>query len=66
MPIEMQPLISPDSDVGSELRLTARLSPGKFYKGRSQEKTPLRWLKVFSLLSPLNGARAVLTARTRC
>jgi hypothetical protein len=27
--------------------------PDKFYKGRSQEKTLLRWLKVFVLLSPL-------------
>ena len=40
--------------------------PGKFYKGRSQEKTPLRWLELFLLHSPLNGAGSVLTARTRC
>jgi hypothetical protein len=28
-----------------------RLTPGKFYKGRSQEKTLLRWLELFSLIS---------------
>jgi hypothetical protein len=39
--------------------------PGKFYKGRSQEKTrPLR-LEFFLLRSPGNGAGAVLTARTK-
>jgi len=42
------------------------LTPGKFYKGRSQEKTPLQQLELFLLLSPLDGAGSVLTARTRC
>ncbi|MGC2356819.1 MAG: hypothetical protein WA491_12215, partial [Candidatus Acidiferrum sp.] len=42
------------------------LNPDEFYKGRSQEKTPLRWLELFLLLSPLDGAGSVLTARTRC
>jgi hypothetical protein len=37
-----------------------------FYKGRSQEKTPFQRLAFFLLLSPLNGAGSVLTARTRC
>src|SRR5258708_30086949 len=41
-------------------------NPGKFYKRRSQEKTLQRWLDVFLLLSPLDGAGSVLTARTRC
>src|SRR6202795_2070860 len=55
------------ASTGQPRRLTCiPLSPDKFYKGRSQEKTPLRWLKVFLLLSPLNGARSGLTARTRC
>jgi hypothetical protein len=40
--------------------------PGKFYKGRSQEKTLLRRLEFFLLLSPLDGAGFVLTARTEC
>ena len=39
---------------------------GQFYKRRSQEKTLQRWLDVFLLLSPLDGAGSVLTARTRC
>jgi hypothetical protein len=40
--------------------------PGKFYKGRSQEKTlPLR-LEFFLFRSPRNGAGSVLTARTKC
>ena len=46
--------------------LRFRTSPDKFYKGRSQEKTPLLRLEFFLLLSPLNGAGSVLTARTRC
>src|SRR6266481_5357613 len=37
-----------------------------FYKGGSQEKTLLRRLELFLLLSPLAGAGAVMTARTRC
>ena len=41
-------------------------TPDKLYKGRSQEKTLPRWLELLLLLSPLNGARSVLTARTRC
>src|ERR1700688_3015493 len=57
LPIECQ---------GEQELSAMRPTPDKFYKGRSQEKTPLRWLKVFLLLSPLNGARSVLTARTRC
>src|SRR5271168_5023799 len=39
---------------------------GKFYKGRSQEKTLLRRLEFFLLLSPLDRAGSVLTARTKC
>ena len=42
------------------------LTPGKFYKRGSQEKTLLRWLDVFLLFSPRDGAGSVLTARTRC
>jgi hypothetical protein len=41
-------------------------APDKFYKGRSQEKTLLRWLKLSLLLSPRDGAGSVLTARTSC
>jgi hypothetical protein len=41
------------------------LTPDLFYKRRSQEKTPLRWLKRFLLLSPRDGAGSVLTVRTR-
>src|SRR5271163_961577 len=41
-------------------------SPDKFYKGRSQEKTHLLRPGFFLLLSPLDGAGSVLTARTRC
>src|SRR6266478_4184921 len=37
-----------------------------FYKCGSQEKTLLRRLELFLLLSPLDGAGSVLTARTRC
>jgi hypothetical protein len=40
--------------------------PGLFYKRRSQEKTPLRWLEVFLLRSPHGGAGSVLIARTKC
>src|SRR6266852_2439953 len=43
-----------------------RIVPDKFYKGGSQEKTLLRRLELFLLLSPLDGAGSVLTARTRC
>jgi hypothetical protein len=39
---------------------------GKFYKGRSQEKTPLLRLEFFLLLSPLDRARSVLTYRAMC
>jgi hypothetical protein len=41
-------------------------TPDKFYKRRSQEKTLQRWLELFLLLSPLDGAGSVLTARARC
>jgi hypothetical protein len=37
-----------------------------FYKGRSQEKTPLHRPEFFLLRSPLDGAGSVLTARTKC
>jgi hypothetical protein len=40
--------------------------PGKFYKGRTQEKTPLPRLEFFLLRSPPDRARSVLTARTKC
>jgi hypothetical protein len=40
--------------------------PGKFYKGRSQEKTHFLWLEFFLLRSPLGRARSVLTYRTIC
>jgi hypothetical protein len=43
-----------------------RLSPDKFYKGRSQEKTLLLRLEFFLLLSPYDRARAVLTYRAMC
>jgi hypothetical protein len=39
---------------------------GKFYKGRSQEKTPLQWLDIFLLRSPRNGAGSVLNFRAMC
>src|SRR5271169_5579563 len=42
------------------------ISSGKFYKGRSQEKTPLRRPDFSLLLSPGDEAGSVLTARTRC
>ena len=46
--------------------LSYSLGPGKFYKGRSQEKThPLR-PEFFLLLSPLDRARSVLTYRAMC
>jgi hypothetical protein len=50
----------------SPLWITFRPTPGKFYKGRSQEKTPRQRLAVFLLRSPLDGAGSVLTTRTRC
>src|SRR6266436_1141860 len=40
--------------------------PGKFYKGRSQEKTHLLRLEFFLLLSPLDQASSVLTFRAMC
>src|SRR5450755_5154339 len=42
------------------------ISPDKFYKRRSQEKTHLRRLEFFLLRSPLDGARSVLTCRAIC
>src|SRR6202050_3727811 len=45
---------------------TAGLTPGKFYKGRMQEKTRLLRLEFFLLLSPLDRARFVLTDRAMC
>src|SRR5271155_2545520 len=39
---------------------------GKFYKGRSQEKTLLLRLEFFLLLSPYDRARSVLTYRAMC
>ena len=50
----------------SKLLSSLGLGPGKFYKRRSQEKRLLRWLELFFLLSPLDGAGSVLTARARC
>jgi len=41
-------------------------TPDWFYKGRSQEKTHLQRLEFLLLRSPLDGARSVLTYRTRC
>src|SRR5271156_4983733 len=41
-------------------------NPGKFYKGRSQEKTLLLRLEFFLLLSPYDRARSVLTYRAMC
>jgi len=43
-----------------------RLTPGKFYKGRSQEKTRLQQLKVFLPRSPFVQAGSVLTFRATC
>jgi hypothetical protein len=40
--------------------------PGKFYKGRSQEKTHLLRPEFFLLLSPLDRASSVLTYRAMC
>src|SRR6201984_319265 len=40
--------------------------PGKFYKGRSQEKTHILRLEFFLLRSPLNGAGSVLTSHAMC
>src|SRR5260370_41216287 len=37
-----------------------------FYKGRSQEKTPLQRLEFFLLRSPRNVAGSVLIFRARC
>jgi hypothetical protein len=45
--------------------LKLSFSPDKFYKGRSQEKTHLLRLEFFLVLSPLDGAGSVLTARAR-
>ncbi len=42
------------------------LTPGKFYKGRSQEKTHLPRLELLLLRSPCDGAGSVLTVRARC
>src|ERR1700756_5226629 len=42
------------------------VSPDKFYKRRSQEKTLLRRLEVFLLRSPHDGAGSLLTVRTMC
>src|ERR1700722_1545751 len=53
------------SRLKSRLRHVAQ-APGKFYKGRSQEKTHLLRLEVFLLLSPLKRARSVLTYRAMC
>ena len=43
-----------------------RLTPDKFYKGRSQEKTLLDRLGFFLLRSPLDRARSVPTFRAMC
>jgi hypothetical protein len=40
-------------------------SSGKFYKGRSQEKTPLLRPEFFLLRSPRDGAGFVLTFRPK-
>src|SRR5258707_259437 len=50
----------------SALQLKGWLTPDKFYKGRSQEKTHLLRLEFFLLLSPLDRARSVLTYRAMC
>jgi len=42
------------------------LTPDKFYKRGSQEKTLLQQLEFFLLLSPLDRARFVLTYRAMC
>src|SRR6202521_5461988 len=42
------------------------LSPDKFYKGRSQEKTHRLRLEDFLLLSPPDRASSVLTYRAMC
>ena len=43
-----------------------RPSPEKFYKGRSQEKTPFLRLEFFLLRSPPDQAKSVLTYRAMC
>jgi hypothetical protein len=45
--------------------LQPKLSPGKFYKKESQEKTPPQRLEFFLLRSPLDGAGSVLNCHTR-
>jgi hypothetical protein len=40
--------------------------PGKFYKGRSQEKKRPRRLEFFLLRSPTEQARSVPISRTMC
>jgi hypothetical protein len=42
------------------------LTPDKFYKGRSQEKTHLLRLEFFLLRSPPDRAKSVLTDRAMC
>jgi hypothetical protein len=41
-------------------------TPGKFYKGRSQEKTLLHRPEFFLLRSPRDGAGSVLNFRVTC
>jgi hypothetical protein len=45
------------------LRIASRIGPDKFYKGGSQEKTPVRRPGFFLLPSPRDRARLVLTCR---
>jgi hypothetical protein len=53
-------------DECGQTRSLMTITPDKFYKGRSQEKTHLQRLAFFLLRSPLDRARSVLTYRTRC
>src|SRR5579864_4234380 len=49
-----------------QTKLTTILTPDKFYKRRSQEKTLLQRLEFFLLRSPRDRARFVLTCRAMC
>ena len=61
-----RPVHGPRERISEARGLGPLPTPDKFYKGRSQEKTPLQRLAVFLFRSPLDCAGSVLTTRTRC
>jgi len=66
-PTTNAPLLRSDFCISSQKYNSQMCNPsGKFYKGRMQEKTRLLRLEFFLLLSPLDGARSVLTDRAIC